>query len=126
SWCIPFGLCGVVGLIGVRLRRHLDEIPIYIEMKNNPRLKEKLLIKVVLKDHMHGVVIASLLTWILSAGIVVTTLMTATFLERNYGYSALEALLATSFGTLFLLVGTTVLGAMVDRFLCGNFLIFSC
>src|SRR5699024_8046389 len=125
AWRIPFFLGGVFGLIGVRLRRHLNETPIFIEMKNNPRLQEKLPIKVVLKDHMHGVVIASLLTWILSAGIVVTTLMTATFLERNYGYSALEALLATSFCTLFLLVGTTVGGAMVDRFGSGKFFIYA-
>src|SRR5699024_5867591 len=125
AWRIPFLLGGIFGLLGVRLRRHLSETPVFMAMKTDPRLQEKLPIKTVLQEHMHGVIIASLLTWVLSAGIIVTTLMTATFLQTHYGYSALEALLATSFGTLFLLVGTTVGGAMADRFGSGTFFFYA-
>jgi MFS family permease len=70
---------------------------------------------------MHGVIISVLLTWILSAGIVVTTLMTATFLQKLYGYTPLQSLAATSFGTLFLMFGTVSAGAIVDRIGSGRF-----
>ncbi len=90
-------------------------------MKNSHLLKDKLPLGTVLRNHMHGVVISVLLTWILSAGIVVTTLMTATFLQKLYGYTPLQSLAATSFGTLFLMFGTVAAGAIVDRIGSGRF-----
>jgi MFS family permease len=62
-----------------------------------------------------------LLTWVLGASIVVTTLMTATLLQKLYGYSARQALAATSFGTFFLIFGTAAAGAIVDRIGSGRF-----
>ena len=121
AWRIPFFIGGIFGLIGVYLRRWLSETPVFLAMKGNSRLHDTLPLKTVLKDHLHGVVISALLTWVLSAGIVVTTLMTSTFLQKLYGYSALESLLATSFGTLFLIIGTVSAGALVDRIGSGPF-----
>lgn len=121
AWRLPFFIGGIFGLIGVYLRQWLSETPIFLEMKASNRLQKTLPLKVVLRDHMHGVVISALLTWILSAGIVVTTLMTSTFLQKLYGYSALESLLATSFGSFFLIFGTVSAGAIVDRIGSGRF-----
>lgn len=121
AWRIPFFLGGIFGLIGVYLRRWLSETPVFMAMKQNPHLQERLPLKAVLRDHMHGVIISALLTWVLSAGIVVTTLMTATFLQKLYGYSPLESLMATSFGSLFLIFGTVSAGAIVDRIGSGRF-----
>lgn len=121
AWRIPFFLGGVFGLIGVYLRRWLSETPVFMAMKQNPHLQETLPIKAVLRDHLHGVIISGLLTWVLSAGVVVTTLMTATFLQKIYGYTALESLMATSFGSLFLIFGTVSAGAIVDRIGSGRF-----
>ena len=121
AWRLPFFLGGIFGLFAVYLRRWLSETPIFLEMKQDSRLQETLPIRTVLRDHMHGVIISGLLTWVLSAGIVVTTLMTATFLQKLYGYSALEALSATSFGTLFLIFGTVSAGAIVDKVGSGPF-----
>ena len=121
AWRIPFFIGGIFGLVAVYLRRWLAETPIFTEMKNSHLLKDKLPLGTVLREHMHGVVISVLLTWILSAGIVVTTLMTATFLQKLYGYSPLESLAATSFGTLFLMFGTVMAGAIVDRIGSGRF-----
>lgn len=111
AWRIPFFIGGIFGLLAVYLRRWLAETPIFTEMKNSRLLKDKLPLGTVLRNHMHGVVISVLLTWILSAGIVVTTLMTATFLQKLYGYTPLQSLAATSFGTLFLMFGTVSAGA---------------
>src|SRR5699024_3745284 len=70
---------------------------------------------------IYGFIISPLLTWVLSAGIMVTTLMTATFLEKLYGYTPLEALLANAFGTLFLLFSCVIGGALVDRYGSARF-----
>jgi len=121
AWRIPFFIGGIFGLLAVYLRRWLAETPIFTAMKNSHLLKDKLPLKTVLREHMHGVIISVLLTWILSAGIVVTTLMTATFLQKLYGYTPLQSLAATSFGTLFLMFGTVTAGSIVDGIGSGRF-----
>jgi len=121
AWRIPFFIGGIFGLFGVWLRRWLAETPVFLEMQASNRLHTTLPLKTVLRDHLHGVVISALLTWVLSAGIVVTTLMTSTLLQKLYGYSPLQSLLATSFGSLFLIVGTVSAGALVDRIGSGRF-----
>ncbi|WP_454849950.1 MFS transporter [Rhizobium binxianense] len=121
AWRIPFFLGGIFGLVAVYLRRWLQETPIFAEMKESRSLVPELPLKAVLRDYPRGIVISILLTWILSAGIVVTTLMTATFLEKQYGYTAQISLAATSFGTLFLIFGTAAAGAIVDRIGSGRF-----
>lgn len=126
AWRIPFLLGGVFGLFAVYLRRWLEETPIFNEMKASKSLSDKLPLGLVLKNHMRGVIVSVLLTWVLSAAIVVTTLMTATFLQKLYGYTALQSLAGTSFGTLFLIVGVIAAGALIDRvgsgifFMCGS------
>ncbi|WP_142779506.1 MFS transporter [Agrobacterium sp. T29] len=121
AWRIPFLLGGIFGLIAVYLRRWLEETPIFTEMKKSKSLTDKLPLGLVLKHHMRGVVISALLTWVLSAAIVVTTLMTATFLQKLYGYTPTQALAGTSFGTLFLIFGVIIAGALIDRVGSGIF-----
>ncbi|MBW9055460.1 MFS transporter [Rhizobium mesosinicum] len=125
AWRLPFFIGGIFGLIAVYLRRWLQETPIFSEMKQSRSLVPELPLKAVLRDYPRGVVISMLLTWILSAGIVVTTLMTATFLQKQYGYTAQQSLAATSFGTLFLIFGTAAAGAIVDRVGSGRFFLVS-
>ncbi|TDK38912.1 MFS transporter [Rhizobium deserti] len=121
AWRLPFLLGGLFGLLAVWLRRWLQETPIFTEMKQSRALVPELPLKAVLRDYPHGVIISVLLTWVLSAGIVVTTLMTATFLQKLYGYTPQQSLAATSFGTLFLIFGTAAAGAIVDKVGSGRF-----
>lgn len=121
AWRIPFFLGGIFGLLSVWLRRWLQETPIFAEMKASRTLAPELPLKAVLRDHLRGVIVSVLLTWILSAAIVVTTLMTATLLQKLYGYTAQQSLAATSFGTLFLIFATSAAGAIVDRVGSGRF-----
>ncbi|MGF9563603.1 MFS transporter [Neorhizobium sp. JUb45] len=121
AWRIPFLLGGVFGLLAVWLRRWLQETPIFTEMKASRALAPELPLKTVLRDHGRGVIISMLLTWVLSAAIVVTTLMTATLLQKIYGYTAQQSLAATSFGTVFLIFSTSAAGAIVDRIGSGRF-----
>ena len=123
AWRIPFAIGGIFGLVAVYLRQWLKETPIFQEMKASHALVEGLPLKRVLQNYPRAIVISIMLTWILSAGIVVTTLMTATFLQKLYGYTAQQSLAATSFGTLFLIVGTAAAGAIVDRIGSGRFFV---
>ncbi len=121
AWRIPFFIGGIFGLLSVWMRRWLQETPIFAEMKASRTLAPELPLKTVLRDHLRGVIISMLLTWILSAAIVVTTLMTATLLQKIYGYTAQQSLAATSFGTLFLIFATSAAGSIVDRVGSGRF-----
>ncbi len=121
AWRIPFLLGGGFGLVAVYLRRWLEETPVFAEMKKSRSLVVELPLKAVLKGHLRGVVISMALTWVLSAAIVVTTLMTATLLQKLYGYTAQESLAATSFATVFLMIGVIAAGSIIDRVGSGLF-----
>jgi MFS family permease len=65
-----------------------------------------------------------LLTWLLSAAIVVMILMTPTLIQKLYGISAATALEASSIATLVLSLGCIIFGAAADRFGAGRVLMF--
>lgn len=115
AWRIPFVIGGVLGLFGVYLRSYLEETPVFEEMQRNRELAQELPLKTVVRDHRRAIVVAILLTWLLTAAIVVVTLMTPTLMQKQFGISARTALQASSLSTLFLTIGCTVFGALIDR-----------
>jgi len=121
AWRIPFILGGVFGFVSVYLRRWLEETPVFAELQARKALAEELPLKSVIRDHKGGIVISMLLTWLLSAAIVVAILMTPTFLQKQYGFTPLEALEANSAATLFLSIGCVLSGAIIDRVGSGWF-----
>ena len=50
----------------------------------------------MLRDYRSAIVLSGLLTWMLSAAIVVVILMTSALLEKMYGVNAVVALRANS------------------------------
>jgi predicted MFS family arabinose efflux permease len=123
GWRIPFLIGGVFGLVAVWLRRWLNETPVFVRMHDNQLLVAELPLKVVMRSYRRGVVLSILFTWILSAGVTVTMLMTPTILDRLYGYTAQQSLPATAFGAIFLIIGLGVSGAIVDRIPAGWFFV---
>jgi MFS family permease len=116
GWRVPFLLGGVFGIGAMYLRRWLHETPVFAEMQKNKALAAEMPLKTVLRDHRGAVAVSMLLTWMLSAGIVVVILMTPTFLQKIYLFDARTALVANSLATLSLTVGCVVAGALADRF----------
>ncbi len=116
AWRIPFLLGGVFGFIALYLRRWLQETPIFVEMKARKALAAELPLKAVVVKHKHEIAISMLLTWLLSAGIVVVILMTPTLLQKQYGIPTAQALQANSLATVMLLVGCICAGFAADRF----------
>lgn len=120
AWRIPFILGGVFGLLSVYLRRWLHETPIFAELQQRKALAAELPLQRVLRDHRGAVVLSMLLTWLLSAGIVVVILMTPTLLQTLYGFPAKVALQANSLAIVFLSLGCILAGVLADRFGAGK------
>lgn len=126
AWRLPFLLGGVFGLFAVYLRQWLHETPVFTELQQRKALSEELPLKTVVRDHRRGVVVSMLLTWLLSAGIVVAILMTPTFLQAFYGFDAVTALQANSLAIVMLSIGCIVSGALCDRVGAGRVLVVGC
>ena len=114
GWRLAFILGGVFGIVAMYLRRWLHETPVFAEMQANKSLAEELPLKTVLREHKGSVVVSMLLTWLLSAGIVVVILMTPTYLQKVYGITPAEALTANSLAIVALTLGCIAYGRLID------------
>ncbi|KJK25447.1 MFS transporter [Burkholderiaceae bacterium 16] len=129
GWRLPFLLGGVFGIGSMYLRRWLHETPVFAELQKRKALAAEMPLKTVVRDHRGAVAVSMLLTWMLSAGIVVVILMTPTFLQKIYGFDARTALVANSVATLCLTIGCVVAGLMADKvgpritLICGGLLL---
>ena len=97
------------------LRRWLQETPIFLEMQQRKALAQELPIKSVVLKHKQAVVVSMLLTWLLSAGIVVVILMSPVWLQKQYGFAPALTLQANSVATVMLCVGCLLAGLIVDK-----------
>ncbi|MFB2865438.1 MFS transporter [Aeromonas sp. MdU4] len=122
GWRVPFLLGGIFGIVAMYLRRWLHETPVFAEMQANKALADELPLKTVLRSHKSSVVVSMLLTWLLSAGIVVVILMTPTYLQKVYGISPTDALTANSLAIVALTLGCIIYGRLID--LLGSGLTF--
>jgi predicted MFS family arabinose efflux permease len=120
AWRIPFLLGGVFGLFSVYLRRWLHETPVFAEMKQRKSLAAEIPLKAVLRDHGRAVIVSMLLTWMLSAAIVVVILMTPTLLQKQFHVEPATALLANCVATLCLTIGCVLAGSIAGRIGAGR------
>ena len=126
AWRIPFLMGGIFGLLSVYLRRWLHETPVFAEMQLRKTLAEEVPLRAVLRDHRGAIVVSMLLTWLLSAGIIVVILMTPTVLQTVYHFPATVALQANSLAIVFLSLGCIAAGALADRFGAGRVFVIGC
>ena len=126
GWRVPFILGGVFGLVSVWLRQYLHETPVFKEMQERQQLANELPLKTVVREHRPAIVLTMLLTWLLSAAIVVMILMTPVLVQKLFAIPAVIALQANSIATLFLSIGCISFGALADRFGSGRVLATGC
>ncbi|HEC1786918.1 TPA: MFS transporter, partial [Campylobacter lari] len=81
AWRIPFFLGGIFGIISAYLRKFLRETPVFEQMKKDKSL-EKFPLKEVFKKAKLGVVLSMLITWVLTACIVVMILIIPSFMAK--------------------------------------------
>ncbi len=126
GWRVPFIIGGIFGFISVWLRQWLHETPVFQEMQARQALANELPLKQVIRAHKPAIVETMLMTWLLSAAIVVMILMTPTLVQKLYAIPATAALQANSIATLFLSLGCVVFGALADRYGAGRVLMVGC
>jgi MFS family permease len=119
AWRIPFVLGALFSLPAIGARWRLKETPVFSALRDRWALVPELPLVSIFRNHLRAIVVSVLLTWVLSAGILVTGLMTATLLQTVYGFSAQHALVATSIGTFALILGTAIVGVVIDRLGAG-------
>ena len=126
GWRVPFIIGGIFGFISVWLRQWLHETPVFQEMQARQALADELPLKQVIRAHKPAIVLTMLMTWLLSAAIVVMILMTPTLVQKLYAIPATTALQANSIATLFLSLGCVVFGVLADRYGAGRVMMVGC
>ena len=124
AWRLPFLVGGVFGLFSVYLRRWLHETPVFAELQQRKALAAEVPLKTVLREHRPAILLSMLLTWLLSACIVVLILMTPSVLQTAYGIAAATALKANSLAIVCLSGGCIGAGILADRFGAGRVFMF--
>lgn len=126
GWRIPFLLGGAFGLCAVFLRRMLSETPVFEELRRRRELVQGLPLKTVLGGHGRAVVLSMLLTWLLTAAIVVVILMTPTLIQKLFAIPAPTALAANSVATFALTLGCIAFGVLADRIGAARTMMIGC
>jgi len=114
GWRIPFLLGGAFGFFAVYLRRWLSETPVFMRMRERRELSPELPVKAVLKRYLPGVALSMLVTWVLTAAIVVVILMTPTIVQTAFKVPAPLAFTGASLAALGLTFGCIGGGLLVD------------
>lgn len=121
GWRVPFLVAGLLGLAGAFLRRWLSETPVFLRARQEHALARSLPIGIVLRSHWEAISISVVSTWILSAVVIVTTLMTPFILEKHYGFGPQTALAVSAFGSPWVFAGALVAGYLADRIGLGRY-----
>ena len=122
AWRLPFVIGGVFGLLAMYLRRQLHETPVFAELQARRALAAELPLKAVVRDHAGAVLLAMLLTWLLTAAVVVTLLMMPTLLQ-GLGVSRGDALSGNTLAICATVAANLVAGWLADRFGAGRVLV---
>ena len=129
AWRIPFGIGGVFGIVSVRLRKYLSETPTFQELKKQNQINDFPL-KEVLKNYKPGVVLSLLITWVLTACVMVMLLLMPNFAKVAMGIDAISNTCLQMGGVFMMLVGLVASGALADNFkpssICKFFAIGLC
>lgn len=115
GWRLPFLLGGVLGAFALVLRRRLHETPVFAELRQRQALARELPLKTVLRAHRGAVLRTMLLTWLLTAAVVVAILMMPALLQAR-GIDRGEALTANAVAICAAMAGNLLAGVAADRF----------
>ena len=116
AWRIPFVAGGIFGLLAMVLRRWLHETPVFEAMRRRAGPAREMPIKTVLRGQGTSVAISMLLTWMLTAAIVVVILMTPALFQKMHGLAPATTLAANVAATATLTAMAVAYGALMDRF----------
>ncbi|MCU1716288.1 MFS transporter [Pseudomonas sp. 5P_3.1_Bac2] len=115
AWRIPFILGGVFGLVGVWLRRWLQETPVFLALQEQRQEAGPLPLAQVWREHRRSIVPALLLTCLLTSAVVMLVVVTPTLMQRHFAIAASHAFALSSLGIMCLNIGCVLAGRLADR-----------
>jgi MFS family permease len=116
AWRIPFITGGIFCLVAMYLRRWLHETPVFEAMRRRAGPEREMPIKTMLRGQRTSIIISMLVTWMLTAAIVVVILMTPALFQKMHGLAPATTLGANVAATFALTAMAVVVGALLDRF----------
>lgn len=128
AWRIPFIVGGIFGFIAMYLRRWLKETPIFLEMQKREKedISKKLPVWNVLSNFLPQTIISILLTWVLSAGIMVIIVTAHVYLQGQFGFSEIDVSISRLLATAGLALGCVFYGYLADKFSIGKIISIGC
>ena len=124
AWRIPFIVGGIFGLVALYLRSYLKETPVFKAMQARKELSKEMPVKQVFANHKTAVVIGMLLTWFLTACVVVLILAMPNLLTGAFGFERSDAFQMQSAAIIMQMLGCILAGTLADRFGAAKVLIF--
>jgi MFS family permease len=115
GWRLPFLIGGVFGFLAVWLRRWLSETPVFEAMHARRELVAGLPLAQVAARHRPAVLLSMLVTWMLTAAIVVLILMTPSLVQSAFHIEPARAFLGNNVASFALAVGCLCYGVLSDR-----------
>jgi MHS family shikimate/dehydroshikimate transporter-like MFS transporter len=118
AWRVPFLLSGVLFLVALYIRKHLDETPEYVEAM--ARAEEKRHEQQVPLGELFHKSPGEVLYGFLSvtghnANAYILSAFSLSYMTNTVGMSRTEGLIAVTIGSLFGIVGVPIMGTLADR-----------
>ena len=124
GWRLPFLVGGVFGFFAVWLRRWLSETPVFEAMHARRELASGLPLRQVFERHLPGVLLSVLVTWMLTAAILVIILMTPLIVQSAFHVTPARAFLGSNLASFALALGCLGYGWLADRIGYARALLF--
>ncbi|OOG41665.1 MFS transporter [Rhodanobacter sp. C05] len=115
GWRLPFLVGGVFGFFAVWLRQWLSETPVFEAMHARRELAPGLPLRQVFERHLPSVLMSMLVTWMLTAAIVVMILMTPSLVQSVFHIEPARAFLGNNVASFALALGCLCYGWLADR-----------
>jgi MFS family permease len=115
GWRLPFLVGGVFGFFAVWLRRWLSETPVFEAMHARKELASGLPLRQVFERHLPSVLMSMLVTWMLTAAVVVVILMTPSLVQSVFHIAPERAFLGNNVASFALAIGCLFYGWLADR-----------
>lgn len=126
AWRLPFILGGLFGVVGIWLRRSLDETPIFMALEGRTRSRQVMPLRTILSQYRGAILPAVITTAVLTTAVIVVVVITPVLMQQAFKIGAGDAFALTGLAILFLNIGCVLAGWMVDRIgSWRTFLIFS-
>ena len=115
AWRLPFIMGGVCGLIAAYLRRHLDESPMFVQIRNEKKISARVPIAAVLQDYPWQCVFAVALTFVFATTPGIYFQWLPTYLISIRQFPANDVFQANVFGVAAFVLSMPLWGMLRER-----------